>query len=106
MTKMKNYRYFARAFPGQDRYQLGAKKQDDASPKRIDISFLPDTYFVTFCFNLILIISVLVYFFNTRNVKEEYLIRENISDIFNRYSYEDDDGETIPLTPYDRIIDT
>jgi hypothetical protein len=52
----------------------------------VDISLLPDTYFLTFIFNLLLIIAVLVFFFNTRNVSEEYFIRKNIINVFEKTS--------------------
>jgi len=52
----------------------------------VDISLLPDTYFVTFLVNLLLIIAVLVFFFNTRNVSEEYFIRKNIINVFEKTS--------------------
>ena len=42
----------------------------------------PDTYFVTFCTNIWLLIAVLVFFFNTRLVGEEYFIRNNIEVVF------------------------
>ena len=89
-VKMRNYKIFAKAFPGQDKYQIGGKKENNR--QKIDITYLPDTYFLTFLVNVILVIAVLLYFFNTRNVKEEYYIRKNVFDIFNRFEEENHIG--------------
>jgi len=45
---------------------------------------LPDTYFLTFLVNSLLIIAVIVFFFYTRNVSEEFFIRKNISNVFEK----------------------
>ena len=45
---------------------------------------LPDTYFLTFLVNLLLIIAVFIFFFNTRSVSEEYFIRKNINNVFEK----------------------
>lgn len=78
----RNFQIFNKAFPGQKKYQLDKEKRST----RVDISLLPDTYFLTFIFNLLLIIAVLVFFFNTRNVSEEYFIRKNIINVFEKTS--------------------
>ena len=78
--KKKNFEIFGKAFPGQEKYKLDKEK----TSKRVSINFLPDTYFLTFLVNMLLIISVLVFFFNTRNVREEYFIRKNIINMFEK----------------------
>jgi len=45
---------------------------------------LPDTYFVTFLVNVMLIAAVLIFFFSTRTVSEEYFIRKNINNVFEK----------------------
>jgi len=77
---LTNFRIFNKAFPGQKKYQLDKEKRST----RVDISLLPDTYFLTFLVNVLLIIAVLIYFFNTRNVSEEYFIRKNIINVFEK----------------------
>ena len=80
--KRKNLALFDRHFPGQKKYQLGQEKRST----RVDISLLPDTYFVTFLVNFLLIVSVLIFFFNTRTVSEEFFIRKNINNVFEKKS--------------------
>ena len=80
--KKKNLLIFDRAFPGQKKYQLGQEKKST----RVDISLLPDTYFVTFLVNVMMVIAVLVFFFTTRTVSEEFFIRKNINNVFEKDS--------------------
>ena len=47
---------------------------------------LPDTYFVTFLVNVMMVIAVLVFFFTTRTVSEEFFIRKNINNVFEKDS--------------------
>ena len=56
----------------------------DKDSTRVNIFLLPDTYFLTFLVNMLLIIAVLVFFFSTRSVSEEYFIRKNINNVFEK----------------------
>ena len=101
ITKMRNFRLFAKAFPGQERYQLGKEKGESKK----NLGFLPDTYFMTLVVNLLLIVAVLVYFQSTRSMGEEFFIRKNVSGILNRL-YADTDHGILPMQPYDEITST
>lgn len=96
--KKKNFDIFHQAFPGQEKYKLDKEKKAN----RVDLSLLPDTYFLTFLVNLLLVISVLFFFFNTRNVAEEYFIRRNIINIFEKETVRDG-LETKLLQPFSKI---
>jgi len=67
---------------------------------------IPDTYFVTGLVNILLIIAVLGFFFNTRGVSEEYFIRKNISNVFEKqFTIVEIDGDdkSLPLTPFSEV---
>lgn len=42
-------------------------------------------------FNFLMLLSVLIYFANVKNVKEEFYIRKSVKDIFNRFEFTDDE---------------
>ena len=68
---------------------------------------LPDTYFSTFLVNILLIAAVLVFFFNTRNVKEEYFIRRNINNMFEKTALPSKKAEIpIELQPFSQVGST
>ena len=102
----KNFRIFNRTFPGQKKYQLDKNKRST----RVDISLLPDTYFFTFLVNILLIAAVLVFFFNTRDISEEYFIRKNVVNVFEKDHFRlvepDGTSNQIPLQPFSTVIST
>ena len=104
--KRRNFMIFNKAFPGQKKYQLDKEKRST----RVDISLLPDTYFATFIINTLLIAAVLVFFFFTRTVSEEYFIRKNINNVFekeNMLIFTDDGKEYLmDLQPFSSISST
>lgn len=71
---------------------------------------LPDTYFLTFLVNVLLIVAVLIFFFNTRDISEEYFIRKNVVNVFEKDNMRIllDDGKfnEIPLQPFSGVIST
>ena len=107
--KKQNFAIFGKAFPGQEKYKLDKEK----TSKRVSLAFLPDTYFLTFLVNMLLIISVLVFFFSTRNVSEEYFIRKNIINMFEKETHRtpvikteadaDDRHQEVDLQPFSKI---
>ena len=64
VSKLRNFKLFTKAFPGMEKYQLGNEKVQS----RTSNSYQPDTYFLTFLINLLLMLAVVLYFFNTRSV--------------------------------------
>lgn len=74
----RNLDKFNKLFPGQKKYQLRKKKRSS----KVDIAYLPNTYFLTCLCNFLLIASVLVFFFNTRDVSEVYYIRKTVDNVF------------------------
>ena len=71
----------------------------DKDSTRVNIFLLPDTYFLTFLVNMLLIIAVLVFFFNTRSVGEEYFIRKNINNVFEK-NYVRTEAGLVNLQPF------
>ena len=100
----RNFKLFNRTFPGQQKYMLDKEKRST----RIDISLLPDTYFVTFIVNLLLIVAVLIFFFNTRTVSEEFYIRKNILNVFEKTFIQprSGGGATIDMQPFSQVSST
>ena len=102
----RNVEHFNKAFPGQEKYHLDTRK----SEKRVSTSFLPDTYFLTFLANALLIISVMVFFFQTRDIKEEFFIRTTVNNFFERaYTREvlgPSSTETTKLQPFSTVSST
>ena len=99
--KKENFRIFNRQFPGQMKYML----DKDKDSTRVNIFLLPDTYFLTFLVNMLLIIAVLVFFFSTRSVSEEYFIRKNINNVFEK-SYVRTEQGLVTLQPFSQITST
>ena len=77
----------------------------DKDSTRVNIFLLPDTYFLTFLVNMLLIIAVLVFFFSTRSVSEEYFIRKNINNVFEK-SYVRTEQGLVTLQPFSQITST
>ena len=77
----------------------------DKDSTRVNIFLLPDTYFLTFLVNMLLIIAVLVFFFNTRSVGEEYFIRKNINNVFEK-NYVRTEAGLVNLQPFSQITST
>ena len=78
----------------------------DKDSTRVNIFLLPDTYFFTFLVNMLLIIAVLVFFFNTRSVSEEYFIRKNINNVFEKSYVRTENKGLVNLQPFSQITST
>ena len=97
--KRRNKNMFNKQFPGQKRYMKDGEKH-----KRVDLFLQPDTFCITWFFNLLLITAVIMFFFNSRAVGEEYFIRQNIYNAFEKTkSYTGDERYAIPSQPFSQI---
>ena len=78
--------------------------KDGEKHKRVDLFLQPDTFCITWFFNLLLISAVIMFFFNSRAVGEEYFIRQNIYNAFEKTkSYTGDEQYAIPSQPFSQI---
>lgn len=63
---------------------------------------------MTFLSNALLIVAVLMFFFNSRNVSEEYFIRRNVNNVFEKtfartINEVDGSDQFVPLQPFSTI---